>query len=210
MFAKFTVQIFIVAALATGTLAGPLALKPSTGLAIRDSHSFNNWGGFSSLAGFDHFYGVDNFSGSEFEQTVVQETETQTEVVCHSETVEIIQQRLLVLRELAKRIITEQICEVETQTIVFEQATASLDNFSLDLRRQSGHQVGFDSNIVQHFGEIVNSDNSLSTNDFGFSGLDLGKSTVVIHGNNWDDSTSHFSVDSAFFASMSAVMSSGF
>lgn len=55
------------------------------------------------MAGFDDFYGVDNFRGSDFEQTFVQETETQTEIVCHSESIEIIQQRLLVLQEMAKR-----------------------------------------------------------------------------------------------------------
>lgn len=70
---------------------------------MRDSQSFDNWGGISSLSNFDNFYGVDNFRGSEFEQTIVQETETQTELVCHSESIEIIQQRLLVLQEMAKR-----------------------------------------------------------------------------------------------------------
>ena len=69
---------------------------------VARSQSFNNWGGISSLSGFDNFYGSDNFDNSHFSEssiTVVKETE----VVCHSQSVEIIQQRLLVLQEMAKR-----------------------------------------------------------------------------------------------------------
>jgi hypothetical protein len=39
------------------------------------------------------------------------------------------------------RIITEQICETETQTIVFEQYYASLGGFSHDLTRNSNRHV---------------------------------------------------------------------
>lgn len=54
------------------------------------------------MSGFDNFYGSDNFDGStHFSETVVEEQST--EVVCHSESVEIIQQRLVVLQEMAKR-----------------------------------------------------------------------------------------------------------
>lgn len=55
--------------------------------------------GIKSLSGFDNFYGSDNFSGEISKTVIVKEQE----VVCHSESVEIIQQRLLVLQEMAKR-----------------------------------------------------------------------------------------------------------
>ena len=52
------------------------------------------------MSNFDSFYGSDNFSG-EISKTIV--VEQKEEVVCHSETITIIQQRLLVLQEMAKR-----------------------------------------------------------------------------------------------------------
>ncbi|KAF8871364.1 hypothetical protein BD779DRAFT_1576981 [Infundibulicybe gibba] len=208
MFAKLAAHLICASALVAGVAAIPLAYAPTargTSLSQRSSHSFDNWGGFSSLNGFDNFYGADDFCGSSFSQTVV---EQQSEVVCHTERIEIIQQRLVILQEMAKRIITEQICEVETQTIVFEQFHASLGSFSSDLSRSSSHHVGFDSSIASHFGDIVSSDGSLSTNDFGFSGHDLGSNTIVPSGSNWDSSTSPVSVGNAFSSAQAAASSS--
>ncbi|GLB44189.1 hypothetical protein LshimejAT787_1601190 [Lyophyllum shimeji] len=174
MFSKLAVPCFALATFATSVLAGPVALRPKYELAVRGFTSFNNWGGHASLANFDNFYGVDNFDGSHFSQVVVKQDH---ELVCHSQAIEIIQQRLVVLQEMAKKIITEQICEVETQTIVFEQWHSSLHGFSRDLRRLTGHHVGYDRRIVSHFGEIVNVDGSFNTHDFGFTGHDLGHET---------------------------------
>jgi hypothetical protein len=168
-----------------------------------DFPSFSNYGGYSSLSGFDDFYGVDDFSHAHFSQTVVSEKE----LVCHSQSIVIIQQRLAVLQEMAKRIITEQICEVETQTIVFEQFHASLGHFKRDLNRYSGYQVGYDSNIVGHFNDFYNSDGSLSTYDFGFSGHDIGSHVVTVGGSNWVDATSPISVGHAFDAAKQAYVS---
>lgn len=175
------------------------------------------------MSSFDNFYGSSNFDNSEFSEksiTVVKEKE----VVCHSESIEIIQQRLLVLQEMAKRLVTffsngniqslicnlkssiisEQICEVESQTIVFEQFHSSLHGFSRDLRRDSGRSVGYDSDVLSHFGSFYESDGSLSTSDFGFSGSSLGHSYVVPSGNNWG-SNSFTSVGNAYKAARSAV-----
>jgi hypothetical protein len=69
-------------------------------IAARGDISFDNWHGISSLSGFDDFYGSDNFIGSIQTQTVVEQSQ---ELVCHSESIEIIQQRLLVIQEMAKR-----------------------------------------------------------------------------------------------------------
>ncbi|KAF8149981.1 hypothetical protein B0H34DRAFT_170803 [Crassisporium funariophilum] len=205
MFAKLAASLFALCALTSGVVSKPL--PATTDLVVRGgSHSFNNYGGFSSMNNFDNFYGSSNFDNSQFSEssiTVVKEQET--EVVCHSQSIEIIQQRLLVLQEMAKRIITEQVCEVETQTVVFEQFHSSLHGFSRDLRRFSGRGVGYDSNIASHFSSIVSSDSSISSNDFGFSGSDLGKSYVIPSGNNWDNSRSYGSVGNAYRAARTAV-----
>ena len=158
----------------------------------------------SSFNGFDNFYGVDNFDSSvHFSQQI----ETSSQVVCHTQAIEVIQQRLLVLQEMAKRIVLEQVCEVETQTVVFQQFHASLGLFSNDLSRVSGHSVGFDSGIASHFGSICAADGSLTTDNLGFTGSDLGQHTVVVGGSNWNDGTSPASVGSAFGAANMAISS---
>jgi len=202
MFAKLALQVLAVSALATGVFAKPLPVSRALISFRGESHSFNNWGGHASLNNFDNFYGADNYDNSHHNQVIVKQED---HLVCRTQQVEIIQQRLVVLQEMAKKIITEQVCEVETQTIVFEQFHASLGGFSQDLRHKSDHQVGYDRNIVNHYGDFYGSDGSLSTHDFGFKGSDVGSSTVVVGGSNWDDSTSPASVESAFSAAQEAV-----
>jgi hypothetical protein len=197
MFAKFS-ALFVAVALATGVTSAP-AYK-SNAIAAR-GQSFNNWGGISSLSNFDNFYGSDDFAHtSSFNQVVVKQD---SELVCHSEQVVIIQQRLAVLQEMAKKIITEQICEVETQTIVFQQYYASLGSFSHDLTHSSSRHAGYDNSIVQHYGDFYNSDGSLSNYDFGFSGHDIGSNTYVPT-NNWNQGSSPSSVGSAYQAAQAA------
>ncbi|KAF9002747.1 hypothetical protein BDQ17DRAFT_1306155 [Cyathus striatus] len=211
MLTKIFIKIAVASALVAGAFSKPLPLDRD--ILARTDLSFNNWHGISSLSGFDNFYGSDNFDGfsHSVSQTIV---EHDSELVCHSLSVEIIQQRLLVLQEMAKRIITEQICEVETQTIVFQQFHSSVGHFSDDLLRHSGRQVGFDRGIASHFSSIVEQDSSLSVDDFGFSGHDFGSQFVVPTGNNWNDEFSPVSVGSAFqatqFASSSSSSSFGF
>jgi len=200
MFAKFS-KIAAIASLLACVAAKPVPVNQE--LSAR-GYSFDNWGGFSSFSGFDNFYGSDNFIGSFSTSTTIEVAQT-SELVCHTQSIEIIQQRLLVLQEMAKRIITEQVCEVETQTVVFEQFHASLGLFSSDLRRTSDRHVGFDSGIASHFSSIVESDNSLSVNDFGFSGHDLGSNYVFPTGSNWDASTSPASVGAAYSAARAAI-----
>jgi len=202
MFSKIAASLLLVSGLAVSVTAKPVHVN--RGLALRTSPSFNNWGGHASLSNFDNFYGSDNFDCSHFSQTVV---EQEQHLVCHTQQIEIIQQRLVVLQEMAKKIITEQICEVETQTIVFEQFHSSLGGFSHDLSRSSGHQVGYDQGITSHFGSIVGSDGSVSSNDLGFSGHDVGSQTVVVGGSNWNDATSPASVSSAYNAAHGAYLS---
>ncbi|KAJ7650311.1 hypothetical protein FB45DRAFT_14809 [Roridomyces roridus] len=197
MFVKFALPLF---ALAAGVFASPLSVEQRAVVSRNHNHngptSFNTWGGFHSLDNFDNFYGVDNFAGFHRKEVL----ESTQDVVCHSQAIEIIQQRLLVLQEMAKRITTETICEVEIQTIVFEQYYASLGKFHGDLRRHSGFHAGYDRDIVSHFGRIYGSDGLFSTDSWGFSGSDAGLHTIIPSGGNWRDETSPRSVDAAFYA----------
>jgi len=201
MFAKLA-SALIVALSAFSVSATPV---PASELVVRGgSHSFDNYGGISSFNNFDNFYGSDNFDNSHFSESSITVVKEQ-EVVCHSESIVVIQQRLLVLQEMAKRIISEQICEVETQTVVFEQFHSSLHGFSRDLRHFSGRGVGYDSGLTSHFSNFYNSDGSLSNDDWGFSGSDLGHSYVIPSGSNWDNSRSFGTVGNAYKAARSAV-----
>jgi len=143
------------------------------------------------------FYGVDDFDHSHHFNPVVVKHED--ELVCHTQRIEIIQQRMIVLQEMAKKIITEQICEVETQTIVFQQYHRALGGFHHDLTRGSGRHVGYDNSIVSHYGQIYNSDGSFNTEDWGFKGTDVG-SNYYSPSSNWNEETSYDSVGKAYQA----------
>lgn len=165
--------------------------------------SFDGWGGHESLKGFDDFYGVDNWDGYNFKQVFVKQ---EHELVCRKQEVHIVQQRLLVLQEMAKKIITETVCETESQVIIFEQWRGGLHGFGRDLIRFPGHhQVGYDQEIVKHFPKIINQhDFSLNLDDWKFTGKDLGKHTVIVKGHNWDDSRSPQLVHKAWNAARNA------
>lgn len=206
MFAKLF-NVLAVSAMIAGVVSKPLPrfqarAEEVAAIAARNSYSFDNYGGISSLSGFDNFYGSDNFGGDIQSQIIV---EQQEQVVCRSESIEIIQQRLLVLQEMAKRIITEQICEVETQTIVFEQFRSSISSFGHDISRHSSRSVGYDQSISGHYNNIVNSDGSLSNNDLGFNGQNNGQSTVVPSGGNWNSNSSPALVSAAHNATRAAL-----
>ncbi|KJA26330.1 hypothetical protein HYPSUDRAFT_199073 [Hypholoma sublateritium FD-334 SS-4] len=148
--------------------------------------SFDNWGGLSSLNGFDNFYGSNNFYGSSNEQVVIVEEEQ----VCHTQSVEIIQQQLAIIQEFSKRIILQQICDVETQVIVLQQFRGGLQQFQSDVTRQSSRDIGYDQSVSELIVQILQSDGSLNSNSFGFSGTDVGKNLVVPSGSNWNNDSS--------------------
>lgn len=54
------------------------------------------------MSSFDNFYGYGNFDNTRFSSSQITIVKEQ-ELVCHSESIVIIQQRLLVLQEMAKR-----------------------------------------------------------------------------------------------------------
>ncbi|KZS88125.1 hypothetical protein SISNIDRAFT_401133, partial [Sistotremastrum niveocremeum HHB9708] len=143
------------------------------------------------LANFDNFNGVSNFDGSQSQQIFVEQSE---QVVCTQIDVEIIQQKLVVIREMVKRILIEQICEVEVQTVVLEQFSSSIDSFGQDVRHHSSRQIGYDSNIAALSSHLYNSDGSQSNHNLGFSGSQVGNHSVSVGGSNWNNSTSPASV----------------
>lgn len=126
MFAKFASIVIVALSAASSISAAALPSVESTDLGMSKhlsiyghrrliiffimsvvrggSHSFDNYGGFSSMSGFDNFYGSSNYDNSHFSESSITVVKEQ-EVVCHSESIEIIQQRLLVLQEMAKRLV---------------------------------------------------------------------------------------------------------
>ena len=73
--------------------------------------------------------------------------------------------------------------------------------------RQSGHAVGYDSGIAGHYGDIVSSNGSLSNNDLGFTGYNLGSQYANVTGSNWNSSSSPASVGAAYSAALNASQS---
>jgi len=182
---------------------GDESIDSSSVISSSSIHSFDGWDGFSSLDNFDSFYGADNFCGSNNVQVFSQSNV----IVCQTEDITLVQQRLAVLTEFAKRIITEQICQVEVQTIVLSQYTASLQSFMDDVTHVSDRHVSFDSSIASQITNLCDSDGELSTGDLGFLGNDIGSNSVIVQGSNWNDLTSPESVSSAFQACQEAIPS---
>jgi hypothetical protein len=137
------------------------------------------------MQGFDDFYGQDNFGGGNNEIIVIQEEI----IVCQSLDARIIRQQLRILQELAKQIISTQICEVEVQTIVLVEFNNDMDNYRKDVRRESGKAPSYDKEIAGKYKDVKKEDGSLNQEDLGFNGSDVGKNNVVPSGNNWDDAT---------------------
>jgi len=198
-----------VATLALAASAAPAKVartfsSPNLGVPTSLSHvSFNNWGGYDSLSHFDDFYGDDNFIGIHNTRTVSQES-----VVCHSVDITVIQQQLAVLQEFAKRVVVQQICQVEVQTIVWSQFISGFSAFGEDIRRSSGRAIGFDHSIASHISDLVDSHGELNVHDFGFHGSDIGSNLIHVSGDNWVDGSSESSVGSAFLSSQVASLQS--
>ncbi|KAJ7104187.1 hypothetical protein B0H15DRAFT_942193 [Mycena belliarum] len=214
MFAAPTVLFLSILSLTSDVIAKPLSYRRDQALVLRNapdlaiqardnsSISFNNWNNISALQGFDNFNGQGNFNGRKNGQNiVVKEVQTQ----CQTVQINRVQQKLVILQEIAKRIITEQICDVQTQTIVLRQHNGALEVFRDDIQRKTvARQVGFDEQIASKLSTIVKDDGSLSADDSGFSGSDVGKNLVVPQGNNWNDASSPALVQAALDAATSA------
>jgi len=176
----------------------------SSSYNYNNGYSLNNYNSDANMASFDGFYGSSNYDGSH-NKVVIIKKEVE---VCHSEQVRIIQQRLAVIHETVKRIISEQICDVETQKIIIHQYSSMVDSYSGDLSRSTGRDVGYDSTIAGYYNQIVNSDGSLSSNDLGFGGQDVGSNYVTYGGSNWNSATSPNTVANAFISAQQGLRSS--
>jgi len=185
-------KLVTIITLSTSAMAKPVSSGKRQASQRRDQSfpSFNNFDGRSSLSNFDNFFGQNNFDGSNNQLVVFQSKQ----VVCQQVEVEVIQQRLTVLREFMKRILIEQVCEVETQTILFEQFNSGINSFGRDIRRQSNRDVTFDSSVSDRISQLHNSDGSLSNGNLGFQGSDVGRNGVVSSGSNWNSNNSPQSV----------------
>jgi hypothetical protein len=102
---------------------------------------------------------------------------------------------------------SEQICEVETQTIVLSRFHdgVQVKNSKKDLARKSNRAVGYDANIASHLIHLVNSNGSLNSGSLGFQGTDVGNATIVPTGSNWDNVTFPASVQAAEQAAQAAL-----
>jgi hypothetical protein len=202
MFGKIAAALSLSALVFSGAMASPITY--GKGMVRRGSSTFSldSWGGHASLRGFDNFYGNNNWDGSRNSQTVIVRED---EVICRTQRVEIIQQRLAVIQEMAKRIITEQVCEVESQTIIFEQFHNSLGNFRRDINRSSGNRAGFDRDVSSKFSQLIDGgSNQLTSHDLGFNGQQIGSHQVIVGGSNWDNNLSPDSISRALSAAQSA------
>jgi hypothetical protein len=205
MFTKAFTFCVLAAASISSVVASPINLAGRTNHEVSIPR-FSDWHGLSSLHGFDDFYGYNNFAGISHRQVILKQKK---ELVCHRQQIVIIQQRLAVLREMVKKVITETICEVETQTVVFEQFHSGLGSFHHDLRRKSGRRVGYDAHVAGLYHGIFDEHGSVSNYDLGFRGNDIGKHVISVGGHDWDDFKSPPLVESAYDAARKAVITTG-
>jgi len=204
-FTKVAAHFILGAILATGAISTPVPQTHQTDLQSRsEAFPFNGWGGFQSLNGFDDFFGADNFLGNKNEKIILPGQGS-----CRSNDIGNIQQQLFIFQELIKKLILEEICEVEVQIIIIQQFTGGFDAFEQDLFRSNGQEPGFDKEIAK-FGDQLSFDEEGKFNiqDFGFNGDDIGKNIIIIINDNYDSDKSPASIKSAFDQSESAKQSS--
>jgi len=65
-------------------------------------------------------------------------------------------------------------------------------------------QISFDETIANLYSQIQDSLGNISDHDLGFSGSDVGNSSIIANGTNWNDQTSPESVGRVYNASMAA------
>jgi len=205
-FSKVAAHFVMGAILATGAISTPVPQTHQTGLQSRSqAFPFNGYQGFQSLNGFDDFFGADNFIGNKNEKIFLPEQGS-----CRSSnSIDKIQKQLFIFQELIKKLILEEICEVEVQIIIIQQFTGGFDAFANDLFRFNGQEPGFDQEIAKFGNELsFDAEGKFNLQDFGFNGSDIGKNIIIIINDNYDSDNSPESIKSAFDISESAKQSS--
>jgi hypothetical protein len=196
---------FILAALSLATAAfaapirldfSPLPLVPRTLSTVGGK----DYGLDGSLGNFDDFYGSNNFHGRAHKKVIIKQEE---KLVCRRVQVTVVQQQLTVVRELMKRIITRQICDVELQTVIIQQMRSHFKSFHQDIRRSGAHDsVSYDERIANMYSQIVGSDGDLSDQDMGFHGNDVGQNSRSVGGDNYNANTSPAKISAIFKGSI--------
>jgi hypothetical protein len=205
-FFKVAAHFILGAVLATGAISTPVPLTDGTGLSSRSqAFPFNGYGGFQSINGFDDFFGAENFIGNKNEKIFLPDQGS-----CRSSNnIGNIQQQLFVFQELIKKLILEEICEVEVQIIIIQQFTGGFQAFEQDLFRSNGQEPGFDREIAKFGSQLsFDAEGKFNIQDFGFNGGDIGKNIIIIINDNYDSDSSPQSIKNAFDISESAIQSS--
>jgi len=200
MFQKAFTLFCVAYALCSTVSATPAAVRrhPQQLNVPRDV-SLQNITSVPALSNFEDFFGKGNYNGNKNQQTIIKKT-----VQCQDKDVTLIQQRLTVLRELVKKVVVQQTCQVEVQTTVLTQFKSGIESFTQDVRHTTTRQIGFDETVANLYSQLQDSSGNLSDNDLGFSGSDVGNSSIVATGTNWNDQTSPESVASVYNASEAA------
>jgi len=173
--------------------------------SFESSHSFNNWGGLSSLNDFDSFMGSsENFCGQQ--NSLVMSGE---QLSCESVPINYVQQQYAVIAEYAKKVLLSNVCEVESQAIVWGQFMGYLESFREDFMHlsSSSRMVTFDSSIASHINDLCDESGVINNSGFDFTGSQIGSSCVEIQGLNWIPSVSESSVSQAWSSCQSVVSS---
>jgi len=174
--------------LASLAVASPVSqnLKRTTSSTALVPVSLDNWGGFSVLSNFDSFFGVDDFCGLDNAQVLLEQ-----ELVCGLGTgtsissIDVVQQQLAILSQVAQQMILTELCEVEVQMIAYQQFLLGLSGFSNELLRFNGLQPSFDSSIAGLGSSLFLPDGSLNQN-FSFSGVNIGQNSQTVS-SNWNN-----------------------
>lgn len=207
MFAR-VLRLISLAFVATLVIASPVSQKRTTLVSSTAlvPVSLNGWGGFSVLNSFDNFFGIDNFSGLNNAEALLEQ-----QLVCGAGTgtslsVDVVQQQLAVLAQLAQQAILTQLCEVEVQMLAFQQFLTGLSGFSNDLLRIDGAVPSFDAVIAGLGSSLFLPGGSLNTN-LNFSGLNIGQNSQLVT-SNWNNQSSFSSVSNALAQAQIAALSS--
>jgi hypothetical protein len=148
---------------------------------------FNNYGGRQQSGNFDNFFGHGNFVGRFNQEIIVEER-----IVCDQVDLRVIQQKLAVILENAKRILIEEVCDFETQIIIHEQFFGRHKDFGKDLRHGYGRRAGYDRDVADRYRDIYESNGDRKRTDMGFDGWNIGKKQVRLgqSGAGWDNNSS--------------------
>jgi len=180
MFAKLT-TFATVAVVASSAFANPIDLTGIDLAAIADTNldgfSFNQFNDLGNFGNFDNFFGVNNFLGLQNEVNVL----AQVQCLANSN-VNLVQQQLSILAELAKQVVLTELCDPADQIIALEQFQGQIDSFSSALRGVSNLSLSFDNSIAQ-LGAQLFVDGQLNQNDFGFVGSQIGQNAFLVVNN---------------------------